>query len=86
MPIYEYRRKDGEKGCPHCTAGFDAVQPMKDEPLAACPQCGGAVERVISAPAIVKSTKAMLSDKNLKAHGFQKLVKEQKGRYRRTTI
>lgn len=86
MPTYAYRRKDGAKGCAHCTEGFDTVQSMKDEALTACPRCGGPVERVISAPAIGKSTKALLSDKNLKAHGFQKLVREDKGRYRRTTI
>ena len=85
MPTYAYRKKDGEKGCPHCTEGFEAVQSMKDEPLKACPGCGGGVERVISAPAIVKSTKSLLSDKNLKRHGFERLVKEEKGRYRRTT-
>jgi putative FmdB family regulatory protein len=85
MPVYEYRRRDGEKGCPHCAGGFETVQSMKDDPLNACPKCGGSVERVISAPGIVKSSKSLLSDKNLKAHGFQKLVKEDKGRYRRTT-
>jgi len=27
----------------------------------------------------------MLSDKNLKRHGFQRFVKEEKGKYRKTT-
>jgi putative FmdB family regulatory protein len=85
MPVYEYRRKDGETGCPHCAQGFETVQSMKDDALNACPKCGCAIERVISSPSIVKSNKSLLSDKNLKAHGFEKLVKEDKGRYRRTT-
>ncbi len=85
MPIYDYRRKEGAKGCPRCAEGFEATQPMSAEPLAVCPSCGGAVERVISAPAILKSNKSILSDKNLKRHGFERLVKEDKGRYRRTT-
>ena len=85
MPTYVYRKKDGEKGCDHCAEGFEVVQSMKDEPLTRCPVCGGAVTRVIAAPNIVKSTKSLLSDKNLKRHGFERLVKEEKGKYRKTT-
>ncbi len=85
MPFYEYRRREGAKGCPHCEGGFEVSQTMSDAALTVCPKCGGPVERVISAPSIVKSNKSLLSDKNLKAHGFHKLVKEDKGRYRKTT-
>ena len=85
MPTYVYRRREGEKGCARCAEGFETAQSMKDAALEKCPECGGAVERVIGAPAIVRSTKSLLSDKNLKAHGFQRLVKEDKGRYRKTT-
>ncbi len=43
MPLYEY----------HCTkcGRFESLQKFSDGPLAACPTCGGAVERLISAPA-----------------------------------
>ena len=43
MPLYEY----------HCkTCGrFETLQRISDGPLAACPTCGGAVERLVSAPA-----------------------------------
>ena len=85
MPTYVYRREDGEKGCDHCAESFEVVQSMKDEPLTSCPECGGAVSRVIVPPNIGKSTKSLLSDKNLKRHGFERLVKEDKGRYRKTT-
>jgi putative FmdB family regulatory protein len=85
MPTYVYRKKEGEKGCRHCTEAFELVQLMRDEPLETCPECGGAVERVIACVNIVKSTKSMLSDRNLKRHGFQRFVKEEKGRYHKTT-
>ncbi len=43
MPLYEYR-------CETC-GRFENLQKLSDGPLAACPTCGGAVERLISAPA-----------------------------------
>jgi putative FmdB family regulatory protein len=43
MPLYEYR-------CHKC-GRFETLQKFSDGPLAACPTCGGTVERLISAPA-----------------------------------
>ena len=43
MPLYEYH-------CRKC-GRFETLQKFSDGPLAACPTCGGAVERLISAPA-----------------------------------
>ena len=47
---------------------------------------GGPVERLVSACNVPRgrSTKSMLSDKNLKEKGFSKFVKEGDGRYRKT--
>lgn len=60
---------------------------MHDEPLTCCPDCGQPIERLISACGISTqlSERAMLSDKNLKRHGFTKLVKDGEGRYRKVT-
>ena len=44
MPIYEYE-------CLQCGKRTEWLQRMSDPPLAACPQCGGEVRRLISAPA-----------------------------------
>lgn len=44
MPIYEYE-------CLQCGKRTEWLQRMSDPPLAACPQCGGKVRRLISAPA-----------------------------------
>jgi putative FmdB family regulatory protein len=44
MPLYEY-------SCHRCGKHFDVLQKFADEPLATHPDCGGEVERLISAPA-----------------------------------
>lgn len=43
MPLYEYH-------CEKC-GRFETLQKFSDGPLSACPTCGSAVERLISAPA-----------------------------------
>jgi putative FmdB family regulatory protein len=44
MPLYEYK-------CHSCGKTFEAIEKFSDEPLKAHAGCGGAVERLISAPA-----------------------------------
>ena len=44
MPTYEYE-------CDKCGKHFDMFQNMSDEPLKRCPECGGAVRRLIGAGA-----------------------------------
>ena len=85
MPTYEYRKLDGETGCEACTRGFERLEGLRDDPLTACPTCGGRIHRVITAPRVGRSEKDTLSDKNLRDHGFQRFVKEEPGRYRKTT-
>lgn len=86
MPTYEYQADPPERGCARCRERFEVRQSMQDPPLAACPQCGGPVRRLISACGICTqpSARALLSDRNLKAKGFTKLVNEGGGRFRRT--
>ena len=86
MPTYEYQAVDSKRACQHCRARFEVRQSMDDPPLKKCPQCGGAVERVVSLCSVSRSPseKSMLSDKNLKEKGFSKFVKEGEGRYRKT--
>ncbi len=45
MPLYEYR-------CTKCGERTEVLQHLSDAPLAECPRCGGALEKVISAPAL----------------------------------
>lgn len=45
MPIYEYE-------CQSCGKRTEVLQRMDEAPLAACPQCGGEVKKLLSAPAV----------------------------------
>jgi putative FmdB family regulatory protein len=45
MPIYEYQ-------CKKCGHKFERIQRFSDPLVKKCPQCGGKVEQVISAPAV----------------------------------
>lgn len=44
MPLYEYR-------CHKCGKVFEVIQKFSDVPLAVHEECGGEVERLLSAPA-----------------------------------
>ena len=80
MPTYCYEAIDLERACTMCK-GFETVQKMKDEALTKCPQCGAPIQRVIKSVGLSTSpsTKTILSDKNLKKQGFQKLVRTKDG-------
>ena len=45
MPLYEYQ-------CKKCGHRFEKIQKFSDRPVKKCPQCGGPVEQMISAPAV----------------------------------
>ena len=45
MPLYEYK-------CAKCGDVFELIQKFSDEPLSEHPGCGGAVERLLSPPAL----------------------------------
>ncbi len=87
MPTYEYQSDSQDLGCDHCREPFEVQQPMTEPALVACPQCGRPIRRLISLCSVstTQSVKGMLSDKNLKAKGFTKLVNEGGGKFRKTT-
>src|SRR6266478_5946681 len=45
MPLYEYE-------CKKCGHRFEKIQLFSDPMLKKCPECGGKVEQMISAPAV----------------------------------
>ena len=45
MPLYEYE-------CKKCGHRFERIQRFSDPPVKKCPECGGKVEQVLSAPAV----------------------------------
>ncbi len=46
MPIYEYQ-------CEDCGVRFERLQSMSAPSVAACPECGGRVHRVISSVGVI---------------------------------
>ena len=45
MPLYEYE-------CESCAHRFEVIQKFSDAPISVCPKCGGAVQKLLSSPAI----------------------------------
>ncbi len=45
MPLYEYQ-------CKKCHHRFEKIQKFSDKHMKKCPDCGGPVEQMISAPAV----------------------------------
>jgi putative FmdB family regulatory protein len=45
MPLYEYQ-------CKKCHHRFEKIQKFSDAPMKKCPECGGALEQLLSAPAV----------------------------------
>jgi putative FmdB family regulatory protein len=45
MPLYEYE-------CKKCHHRFERIVKFSDKPMKKCPDCGGPVEQMISAPAV----------------------------------
>ena len=45
MPLYEYQ-------CKKCGHRFEKIQKFSDKMVKKCPDCGGLVEQMISAPAV----------------------------------
>jgi putative FmdB family regulatory protein len=45
VPLYEYQ-------CKKCKHRFERIQKFSDPEVKKCPECGGAVERLLSAPAV----------------------------------
>jgi putative FmdB family regulatory protein len=82
MPIYEYAAAD--KGCPHCEGRFDVRQKIADAELAACPQCGAPVRRVISAPSFAIGSAHTLREGNVAKNGFTQYRRAGNGVYEKT--
>ena len=79
MPTYQYEAVAAEHACTHCAPGFEMVRRLSDPPLAACPRCGAAVRKVVTAPAIGRSASGL--DQRAKAAGFTKLKRLGRGEY-----
>lgn len=83
MPIYVYRTTCPENPCTFCHEGFELFQSMKESSVTNCPECGQAVVRLMYGATTIKNTSTanILSDDNLKKHGFKKLVNAGGGKF-----
>jgi putative FmdB family regulatory protein len=82
MPIYEYIAE--EHGCAHCAPGFDHLQKLSDAELNACPRCGVAVRRKISAPNTIVGNSHLTSEGHAARHGFTQYRRAGGGVYEKT--
>jgi putative FmdB family regulatory protein len=87
VPVYVYRVKSGSEGCSNCKESFEVLQSMSDKPLETCPDCGGAVEKIIVGVSIVRQSimSGKLTDERIRRAGMRKLVKDDDGRYKDVT-
>jgi len=70
MPLYEYK-------CHSCGKTFEVIQKFADEPLKTHPDCGGEVERLVSAPAFhLKGTGWYATDYGKGSGGTTKSAEE----------
>lgn len=79
MPIYEYMASNSKKSCEHCVESFEELQPLSDDSLTHCPECGNPVTKQISAPSVGGSKSGF--DDRAKNAGFSKLKKLGSGEY-----
>src|SRR5258706_8439185 len=62
MPLYEYE-------CEKCGHRFEKIQKFSDKMVKKCPECGGKVEQMISAPAVqFKGSGWYVTDNANKSH------------------
>lgn len=83
MPFYEYVSREAN-GCDHCSSPFTVLQRLSDETLAACPECGRPVRRIISPPNVVAGEAHKLKESNIEKAGFTQYKKIGKGVYEKT--
>lgn len=83
MPLYTYKAKDPNNSCDYCKDGFETFQSIREDSLEFCPECDNEIIKVMHA-AVQKrddSNKTILSDDNLKKHGFKKLINVGEGKF-----
>jgi putative FmdB family regulatory protein len=77
MPIFEYRAADVENGgCEYCSNVFEKIHKAGESALVKCPECGGAVRKLISRVGVTYGL-----DYKARGTGLHKLVKRDKGTY-----
>ncbi len=74
MPLYEYQ-------CQKCGHRFERIQRFSDAMVKKCPECGGKVEQMISAPAVqFKGSGWYVTDYAKKASGASSSKSDSEGK------
>jgi putative FmdB family regulatory protein len=74
MPLYEYE-------CSSCGHRFEQIRKFSDPPVLVCPKCGGAVDKLMSSPAVqFKGTGWYVTDYARKDSKDSKETKDSKGK------
>ena len=81
MPLYDYAPKSGR--CGRCQGRFEVMQRVAEPKLKKCPECGKAVERLVSAPAL--GGKYAVTPQKIKESGMTQYKKAGDGVYEKTT-
>lgn len=84
MPIYEYTATDPQQSCEQCAGCFEILARISDPELLACPKCGAAVKRVISAASVIGGSSHVLKESHFSKHGFTQYKKAGGGVYEKT--
>ena len=73
MPLYEYQ-------CKKCKHRFEKIQKFSEQPIKKCPECGGPVEQLLSAPAVqFKGSGWYVTDYAKKSHAPHAASSESEG-------
>ncbi len=83
MPIYVYQSITPEKSCGLCASSFERFQSFSEATLTECPECHAPIHRIIQPVGMRVGKKHLLTDDNVKKHGFTKLVNEGGGKFRK---
>ncbi len=84
MPIYQYIPDDEARVCEQCRDGIERLQKLSDPALSACPECGAAMHRVISAPSVVSGAAHLNRESHIEKHGFTQYKRAGGGVYEKT--
>ena len=67
MPIYEYQ-------CKKCHHRFEKIQKFSDPHVKKCPECGGPIEQVVTAPAVQFKGSGLVCNRLRQENGDDRLI------------
>ncbi len=81
MPVYEY---EPIEACQRCSGTIEIIAKMSEPDATACPSCGMAIRRVISATRSISGQAHLLKEKHFSERGFTQYKRAGGGVYEKT--